>query len=328
MSSFAVDKGETVALVGESGSGKSVTAYAVMGILDRGGKVTAAAPCSAALDLLAPRRAQPGASCAAARLSMIFQNPRTALNPIRKVGQQIADVLRAPRRRAAPRRAARAIEMLSAVRIPDPERRVEAYPFELSGGMCQRVMIAIALACQPALLIADEPTTGLDVTTQAVIMDLIGELAHEIGHGDDLHHPRSRARRASTATASSSCMPGHVVESAPTRELFAHPRHPYTAKLCAATPGATVASRRARLDPRQPARPAPRRPAGLPLQRPLRAAHRRLRRPLPHRPRRRRAAVVSLLEPAYDARCSTSPSSPSASERAPQQAPARTPSTM
>ena len=128
-------------------------------------------------------------------LSMIFQNPRTALNPIRKVGQQIADVLVRHGGATRPDAPRAAVEMLTRVRIPDPERRAEAYPFELSGGMCQRVMIAMALACPPALLIADEPTTGLDVTTQAVIMDLIGELGARSGHGDDPHHPRSRAGR-------------------------------------------------------------------------------------------------------------------------------------
>ncbi len=128
-------------------------------------------------------------------IAMIFQNPRTALNPIRPVGRQIADVL--IRHGNVPRREApeQAVEMLRAVGITDPARRAKAYPFEMSGGMCQRVMIAIALAAKPSLLIADEPTTGLDVTTQAVIMDLINDLAEQDGHGDDLHHPRSGARR-------------------------------------------------------------------------------------------------------------------------------------
>ena len=173
-------------------------------------------------------------------LSMIFQNPRTALNPIRTVGQQIADVLvrhGGATRRDAPRAA---IEMLKKVRIPDPERRAEAYPFELSGGMCQRIMIAIALACRPALLIADEPTTGLDVTTQAVIMDLIGELARESRHGDDLHHPRSRARRRVLRPhRRHACRPRRRGGAGRAR-CSPHPRHPYSAKLLAATPGETA----------------------------------------------------------------------------------------
>jgi peptide/nickel transport system ATP-binding protein len=166
---------------------------------------------------------------------MIFQNPRTALNPIRPVGEQIADVLR--RHAAVPRAEVRkrAVDMLTRVAIPDPGRRYAAYPFELSGGLCQRVMISIALACSPALLIADEPTTGLDVTTQAAVMDLVAELAAEnhmatllITH--DLGMAAERCDRIVVMHA------GHVVEVAPTEELFRAPRHPYTARLIAATP--------------------------------------------------------------------------------------------
>jgi peptide/nickel transport system ATP-binding protein len=232
--SFAVAKGETVAIVGESGSGKSVTAYAVMGILDPAGRVTAGRAMLGGLDLIA---AKPGqlADVRGREIAMIFQNPRTALNPIRQVGRQIADVLTRHgkmTRKAAP---AAAVEMLRAVGITDPVRRAKAYPFEMSGGMCQRVMIAIALAAKPSLLIADEPTTGLDVTTQAVIMDLIGELAEKLGMATifithDLALAGQRAARIVVMHA------GHVVETAPTRELFAHPRHPYTAELIAATP--------------------------------------------------------------------------------------------
>lgn len=235
---FSVDKGETVALVGESGSGKSVTAFAVMGILDAAGKVTSGKARFGGQDLLAlPEREL--AELRGRELSMIFQNPRTALNPIRRVGQQIADVLvrhGGATRADAP---AKAIEMLKKVRIPDPDRRAEAYPFELSGGMCQRIMIAIALACRPALLIADEPTTGLDVTTQAVIMDLIDELAGDSGMATifithDLALAAEHCDRIVVMHA------GHIVESAPSRELFAAARHPYSAKLLAATPGETA----------------------------------------------------------------------------------------
>ena len=235
---FSVDKGETVALVGESGSGKSVTAFAVMGILDAAGRVTSGKAQFGGQDLLAlPEREL--AEMRGRELSMIFQNPRTALNPIRRVGQQIADVLvrhGGATRADAP---AKAIEMLKKVRIPDPERRADAYPFELSGGMCQRIMIAIALACRPALLIADEPTTGLDVTTQAVIMDLIDELAGDSGMATifithDLALAAEHCDRIVVMHA------GHIVESAPSRELFAAARHPYSAKLLAATPGETA----------------------------------------------------------------------------------------
>jgi peptide/nickel transport system ATP-binding protein len=129
--------------------------------------------------------------------------------------------------------------MLKKVRIPDPERRVEAYPFELSGGMCQRIMIAIALACRPALLIADEPTTGLDVTTQAVIMDLIGELGREAGMAT-IFITHDLALAAEYCDRIVVMHAGHIVEMAPARELFANPRHPYSAKLLAATPGETA----------------------------------------------------------------------------------------
>src|SRR5262245_52457984 len=232
--SFAVDKGETIAIVGESGSGKSVTAYAVMGILDPAGRVTAGRAMLGGLDLLTATSSQL-AEVRGREIAMIFQNPRTALNPIRSVGRQIADVLIRHgnvTRRDAPERA---IELLRAVGIPDPARRAKAYPFEMSGGMCQRVMIAIALAAKPALLIADEPTTGLDVTTQAVIMDLIGDLAADIGMATifithDLPLAGQRADRIVVMHA------GHVVENAPTGVLFERPLHPYTAELIAATP--------------------------------------------------------------------------------------------
>ena len=170
-------------------------------------------------------------------LSMIFQSPRTALNPIRKVGKQIGDVLRrhGPTPGAEARRAA--ISALGRVRIPDPERRYEAYPFELSGGMCQRVMIAMALACDPALLIADEPTTGLDVTTQAVVMDLIRDIARE-------RHMATILITHDLALAGEYCdrilvmHAGHIVEAAPAEAFPANLRHPYARRLFASTPGA------------------------------------------------------------------------------------------
>ena len=235
---FSVNKGETVALVGESGSGKSVTAFAVMGILDPAARVTSGRAVFGGADLLALSE-RDLAEQRGREISMIFQNPRTALNPIRKVGHQIADVLvrhGGATRRDAPRAA---IEMLKKVRIPDPERRAEAYPFELSGGMCQRVMIAIALACRPALLIADEPTTGLDVTTQAVIMDLIGELAREAGMAT-IFITHDLALAAEYCDRIVVMHAGHIVEAAPAAALFAGPRHPYSAKLLAATPGETA----------------------------------------------------------------------------------------
>jgi len=236
--SFAIAKGEKVALVGESGSGKSVTAYAVMGILDTAGRVTAGQAIFGGQDLLkAPEHEL--AELRGRELSMIFQNPRTALNPIRRVGEQIADVLvrhGSVTRADAP---TAAVAMLKQVRIPDPERRTRAYPFELSGGMCQRIMIAIALACRPALLIADEPTTGLDVTTQAVIMDLIEELGSSRGMAT-IFITHDLALAAEYCDRIVVMHAGHVVEAGPASALFTTSRHPYTRKLVAATPHETV----------------------------------------------------------------------------------------
>jgi len=243
--SFDIQPGKTIGIVGESGSGKSVTAFTLMGVLDRAGQVTSGKALfqsdRVAVDLLK----EPESSLRQLRgkeLSMIFQNPRTALNPIRKVGKQITDVLRCHTDLAGEDLRTRAIEMLASVRIPDPDQRFDAYPYELSGGLCQRIMIALALACSPKLLIADEPTTGLDVTTQATVMNLIKDLATQ----------RQMATLLIThdlAMASEYCdriivmHAGHVVESAPTHSLFQAPRHPYTAKLIAATPEAHKAFR-------------------------------------------------------------------------------------
>jgi peptide/nickel transport system ATP-binding protein len=239
-----IGKGEIVGLVGESGSGKSVLSYAMLGISDAAAKVTGGRAMFGAQDLLQLDE-KALADLRGREISMIFQSPRTALNPIRPVGLQIEDVLRrhavATRGRTGPDAALglreRAVQALREVAIADPERRWAAYPFEMSGGMCQRVMIAIALACRPALLIADEPTTGLDVTTQAAVMDLITGLARErqmatlfITH--DLGLAADYCDRIVVMHA------GHAVESAPTKALFAQPRHPYTARLMSSTPHA------------------------------------------------------------------------------------------
>ena len=235
---FELCRRETLALVGESGSGKSVTSYAIMGILDNAARIASGRVLFRGVDLLKEDEVRMR-EMRGREFAMIFQNPRTALNPIRPIGKQIADMFIRHGNVTAAQAPKRAVEMLVKVRIPDPERRAAAYPFELSGGMCQRVMIAMALACEPALLIADEPTTGLDITTQAVIMDLIAELAASrnmatllITH--DLGLAAEYCDRIAVMHA------GHVVETAPTPILFAAPRHPYTAKLIAATPGAAT----------------------------------------------------------------------------------------
>ena len=233
-----IHKGEIVGLVGESGSGKSVLSYALLGISDRAAKVTGGSALFGGLDLLqADERAL--ADLRGREISMIFQSPRTALNPIRSVGKQIEDVLRrhAGARGADLGRSLRehAIQALREVAIADPERRHAAYPFEMSGGMCQRVMIALALACRPGLLIADEPTTGLDVTTQAAVMDLITGLARE-------RHMATLFITHDLALATEYCdrivvmHAGHAIEAAPARALFNAARHPYTAKLLRSTP--------------------------------------------------------------------------------------------
>jgi peptide/nickel transport system ATP-binding protein len=232
---FELHRGETMALVGESGSGKSVTAYAIMGILDAAAHITSGRIRFGGLELLrADEKAIAGVR--GRELAIIFQNPRTALNPIRPIGKQIADILLRHGNVTAAQAPGRAVEMLAKVRIPDPGRRAQSYPFELSGGMCQRVMIAMALACEPQLLIADEPTTGLDITTQAVIMDLLAGLAAS-------HNMATLLITHDLGLASEYCAQiavmhaGQIVETAPTAALFKAPRHPYTAKLIAATPG-------------------------------------------------------------------------------------------
>ena len=170
-------------------------------------------------------------------LSIVFQNPRTALNPIRPIGTQIADVIARHDPAPAARVRSRVLDALRQVRIPDPERRLAAFPFELSGGMCQRVGIAMALACRPHLLIADEPTTGLDVTTQAVVMDLVRD-AVRAGGASAILITHDLALASEYCDRIVVMHAGHVVETAPVDALFGHPRHPYTAKLLRSVPSA------------------------------------------------------------------------------------------
>ena len=232
--SLELAEGASLGLVGESGSGKSVLSYAILGIQDAAARITGGNLHFAGHDLLANE----GRAMQALRgreLAMVFQNPRVALNPIRTVGRQIEDVLKRHTGLRGKALTARAVECLAEVRIPDPERRYQAYPFELSGGMCQRVMIAIALACRPRLLIADEPTTGLDVTTQAAIMRLIRELGREKGMATLLiTHDLGLAREFCDTLAVMHA--GHIVETGPTETLFSRPAHPYTAQLIRSTP--------------------------------------------------------------------------------------------
>lgn len=231
---LTLGKGETLGIVGESGSGKSVTSYTVMRILDRAGRIAEGSITFSGIDVAhAPESEM--RDLRGREMSMIFQNPRAALNPIRTVGAQIGDVL-LQHVQADPRNVKhKVIDILKQVRIARPEDRYHAYPFELSGGMCQRIVIALALACRPQLMIADEPTTGLDVTTQKAVMDLVTELTRERGMSTILitHDLGLAATYCDTVMVMEK---GKVVETAPAERIFRDPQHPYTKKLMRATP--------------------------------------------------------------------------------------------
>ncbi|HUN51046.1 MAG TPA: ABC transporter ATP-binding protein [Candidatus Sulfotelmatobacter sp.] len=256
-----VARGETLAIVGESGSGKSVTSYAVMRILDRAGRIAEGAVHFSGMDLRAMSEREMR-ELRGREISMIFQNPRAALNPIRKVGRQIEDVLRQHVQASADSAAKKAIEILRQVRIERPKERYHAYPFELSGGMCQRVVIALALACQPQLLIADEPTTGLDVTTQQAVMELIVELTRQRGMSTILitHDLGLAAAYCDRVVVMEQ---GKVVETAEAAVIFRRPSHRYTRKLMRATPRPGVGLRDL-LPEESPAASAPAAPAARP----------------------------------------------------------------
>jgi peptide/nickel transport system ATP-binding protein len=227
-------KGETLGIVGESGSGKSVTSYAVMRILDRAGRIVSGGIEFGGMQLHNADEAMMS-DLRGREISMIFQNPRAALNPIRQVGKQIEDVLIRHAQATHDQAKQKAIEALEKVRIRDAARRYHAYPFELSGGMCQRVVIAIALACRPQLLIADEPTTGLDVTTQKAVMELVRELTRSEGMSTLLitHDLGLAGEYCDRIVVMEK---GEVVEQQDTAGLFRAPAHPYTRRLIRSTP--------------------------------------------------------------------------------------------
>jgi peptide/nickel transport system ATP-binding protein len=233
--SFDVGRGETVGLVGESGCGKSVSALSIMRLVpDPPGKIVGGSVVLEGRDLLALSEEEMR-GIRGNRMSMIFQEPMTSLNPVMRIGDQITEAVRLHQDVTAKQAWARAVEMLRLVRIPEPERRAREYPHQLSGGMRQRAMIAMALACRPALLIADEPTTALDVTIQAQILALIVELQKELGTGlilitHDLGVVAQTAQRVIVMYA------GKKVEEASVDDLFADPRHPYTRGLMASMP--------------------------------------------------------------------------------------------
>ena len=232
---LVIERGETVGVVGESGCGKSVTAKTVMKLIDMPpGKIVAGQVLWKGRDLV-PLPPEAMQKIRAKEISIIFQEPMTSLNPVYTVGEQIAESLRLHEGLSRREAMDRAVEMLKLVRIPTPERRVRDYPHQFSGGMRQRVMIAIALACKPQLVIADEPTTALDVTIQAQILDLLQRLKDEMGMAVMLI-THAMGVVAEVAQRVVVMYAGKVVEEAPVKALFAHPRHPYTQGLIRSIP--------------------------------------------------------------------------------------------
>ncbi|MBM9464679.1 ABC transporter ATP-binding protein [Aeromicrobium sp. YIM 150415] len=232
--SLSVDRGQTIAVVGESGSGKSVTARTIMGLSTPPGRIAEGSIRLAGRELVGLTDRQ-WRGVRGSQIAMVFQDPMRSLNPTMKVGTQIEEAIRLHTDLSKKQARARAIELLDAVRIAAPRRRVDEYPHQLSGGMRQRVMIALALSCGPELLIADEPTTALDVTTQQQILDLMGELQADMGMAVMLitHDIGIAASYTDTVFV---MYAGQVVESAPTGRLFTDPRMPYTRALLDSIP--------------------------------------------------------------------------------------------
>lgn len=236
-----IDSGEIVAIVGESGSGKSVSMLALMGLLPWTAKVTATKMEFAGRDLLGASAKQ-RRDIVGKEIAMIFQEPMTSLNPCFTVGFQIDEVLRRHTSLTRQERRSRAIELMGMVGIPSPEARLKVFPHQLSGGMSQRVMIAMMIACRPRLLIADEPTTALDVTIQAQILELLVDLQQETGMAlalitHDMGVVAETAKRVQVQYA------GQQVETRPVLDLFRTPRHPYTQALLAALPERAIGGR-------------------------------------------------------------------------------------
>lgn len=229
-----IDAGETVALVGESGSGKSVTALAILGLLARTASVTRGKVLFEGRDLVG-RNENELRRLRGASISMIFQDPMSCLNPVMTIGSQVREILEAHTKFRGAAAHQRSVELLDQVGIPDPARRAGEYPHQFSGGMRQRAMIAIAIACNPRLLIADEPTTALDVTVQAQILDLIRRLIaqHDMGL---LLITHDLGIVADTCHTTNVMYGGRIVESGTTRRIFHHPSHPYTAALLRSIP--------------------------------------------------------------------------------------------
>ena len=232
--SFAVRKGETLGIVGESGSGKSVTALSILRLIAAPGRIVGGRVRLDGADLLGlPERQM--REVRGARIAMVFQDPMTALNPTLTVGEQIVETILAHQKVSRTEARAQALDWLTRVRVSLPDRRMHQYPHELSGGMRQRVMLAIAFSCRPEVLLADEPTTALDVTVQAQILDLMEELKAELGTAivlitHDLGVVRERCDDVAVMYA------GQIVEYAAALDLFTSPKHPYTQSLLASLP--------------------------------------------------------------------------------------------
>jgi oligopeptide/dipeptide ABC transporter ATP-binding protein len=244
--SFEIRKGETLGLVGESGSGKSVTAFSLIRLVQPPGRITGGRVMFQGRDLMTLSEPEMR-HVRGAGIGFVFQEPMAALNPVMRVGAHIAEALLVHGLASKSDARARAIDLLRATRITDPEKRVDDYPHQLSGGMRQRVMMAIAIACKPPLVIADEPTTALDVTVQAQILQLLRDMKQEfdlslllITH--DLGVIAETADRVAVMYA------GRIVEQGPVREIFRNPKHPYTRGLLASIPGGAAGSRLKAID--------------------------------------------------------------------------------
>jgi ABC-type dipeptide/oligopeptide/nickel transport system ATPase component len=232
--SFALERGRTLCIVGESGSGKSVSCHALLGLTPDNGRVTAGRARFQGADLLTRSEVELEA-LRGREISMIFQDPIASLNPVHRIGTQICEPLMLHQGLDRKTATARAIELLKLVGIPEPAQRLRSYPHQLSGGMNQRIMIATALACRPALLIADEPTTALDVTIQAQILDLMRRLQRELGMSI-LFITHDLGVVAEMADSVVVMRHGEVVESGTRDDIFLAPRHPYTRELLELVP--------------------------------------------------------------------------------------------
>ena len=229
-----VRKGESHGLVGESGSGKSLTLRSVMGLLSKGARVVSGSITICGTEVYGPNTPKYDASLRGHGVSMVFQEPAVALNPIMKVGRQIIDAVQEQRHLSASKAKQRAIELMDSVGITDPEDRYNSYPFELSGGMRQRVMIAAAIACQPRVLLCDEPTTALDVTIQQQILEIFSDIQHQ---GTALLYVTHDLAVVSQLCSELSVIyQGKIVEEGKLRHIFDEPEHPYTQKLLKSTP--------------------------------------------------------------------------------------------